>query len=224
MRAEQDEEESLLRESEAPTYKGGIGAEILHIPMQYTDSHISNASLNEAMNFSIKQIEYAMSVSKILSGILCLTLEKENFKSFGDVYKVPIYMIIGSSMSFLIAYTTFDFIEFIKMGFHYMILRRSARTYRPAIMTNLLYLVMMFMSCFMGGGLGIVYGIADIEGLFAESIRLVYFETFSEIMSLTPIGLTIGLFFGFVFGMLRAVELLHSPALPSENTPKEDAS
>ena len=78
-RAEQDEEESLLRESEAPTYKGGIGAEILHLPMQYTDSHISNASLNEAMNYSIKQIEYAMSVSKILSGILCLTLEKENF-------------------------------------------------------------------------------------------------------------------------------------------------
>ena len=84
-------------------------------------------------------------------------------------------MIIGSSMSFLIAYTTFDFIEFIKMGFHYMILRGSARTYRPAILTNLLYLVMMFMSCVMGGGLGIVYGIADIEGLFAESIRLVYF-------------------------------------------------
>ena len=79
LRAEQDEEESLLRESEAPTYKGGIGAEILHLPMQYTDSHISNASLNEAMNYSIKQIEYAMSVSKILSGILCLTLEKENF-------------------------------------------------------------------------------------------------------------------------------------------------
>ena len=42
-------------------------------------------------------------------------------------------------------------------------------------------------------------------------------------MSLTPIGLTIGLFFGFVFGMLRAVELLHSPAVPSDDIPKADA-
>ena len=73
----------------------------------------------------------------------------------------------------------------------------------------------MFSSCMMGGGLGIVYGIADIEGLFAESIRLVYFETFAEIMSLTPIGLIIGLFFGLCFGILRAIELKYAPPTPS---------
>ena len=69
----------------------------------------------------------------------------------------------------------------------------------------------------MGGGLGIVYGIADIEGLIEESMRLVYFETFSEIMSLTPIGLVIGLFFGFIFGLLRAVELHTRGDLPIDD-------
>ena len=70
------------------------------------------------------------------------------------------------------------------------------------------------MSCLMGGGLGIVYGIADIEGLFAKSIRMVYLETFSEIMSVTPIGLVIGMCFGFFFGILRAYEMHCRGELP----------
>lgn len=213
-----DESESLLRESEGPAYKGGVGSEILHLPMRYTDSHITPKEWNEIMNFSIKQAEYAMSICKILSGLLCLTLEKHNFKTFDDHHKVPIYMIIGSSMSFVITYTTFDLLEFIKLGLHHIVYRRTAATYRPAILTNLLYLFMMFSSCMMGGGLGIVYGIADIEGLFAESIKMVYFETFSEIMSLTPIGLIIGLFFGMIFGILRALELRFAPELPAESS------
>ena len=59
-----------------------------------------------------------MSVVKILSGSLCLLLEKHNFKKFDDHYKVPIYMIIGSSLAFVIAYTVFDFIEIGKSIFH----------------------------------------------------------------------------------------------------------
>ena len=98
-----------------------------------------------------------------------------------------------------------------------MILRRSQQSYTPAILTNLLYLAMISMSCVMGGGLGIVYGIADIEGLFEESLRLVYLETFSEIMSLTPIGLIIGLFFGFIYGVLRAIELHFRGELPTDS-------
>ena len=73
------------------------------------------------------------------------------------------------------------------------------------------------MATLMGGGLGIVYGIADIEGLFEISLRLVYFETISEIMSMAPIGLVLGMCFGFVFGLLRAVELHYRGELPVDN-------
>ena len=79
--------------------------------------------------------------------------------------------------------------------------------YTPAIMTNLLYLTMILMGVFMGGGLGIVYGIADVEGLFDQGLNLVYWETLSEIISLAPIGLLIGLAFGIIFGVLRTIEL-----------------
>ena len=63
------------------------------------------------------------------------------------------------------------------------------------------------MACFFGGGLGIVYGITDVEGLFTVSIYMVYRETLMEIISLAPVGLLIGLAFGFFFGILRAYEL-----------------
>ena len=36
----QEESESLLRSTENPTYKGGVGAELLHIPLCYKDSFI----------------------------------------------------------------------------------------------------------------------------------------------------------------------------------------
>ena len=164
----------------------------------------------------IKQAEYGMSLLKVMSGILVLTLEKHNFKNFNDYLKVPLYMIVGSSISFLITYTVFDLIELVKMGYHRFIIRRSSANYRPAILTNLLYIYMVSMSCFIGGGLGIVYGIADIEGLFKYSLYLVYFETYAEIISLAPIGLIIGLFMGIGFGLIRAIEVFYAPELPSE--------
>lgn len=43
-----DEEasESLLRESEKGTYKGGVGADILHAPLSYKDSWVVEPQMN----------------------------------------------------------------------------------------------------------------------------------------------------------------------------------
>jgi len=161
-----DENESLLRIPENPTYKGGIGAEILHVPLEYKNSYLLH-EFNDTITEYNKQAEYAMSVLKIVSGLLTLLLEKHNFKNFDDHYKVPIYMCIGASLSFVIIYAIFDFIEIFKTLYHEWFMRQDRSTYEPAILTNLLYLVMICMGCLVGGGLGIVYGITDVEGLFA---------------------------------------------------------
>ena len=70
---------------------------------------------------------------------------------------------------------------------------------------------MISMSCILGGGLGIVYGVNDIEGLFSISAKLVFLETFHEIWSLMPIGLIVGFCFGFIYGLLRALEMHNMP-------------
>ena len=77
----------------------------MHLPLRYKDSYVLPTNINSIVNEYIRSAEYVMSVAKILSGCLTLTLEKENFSNFDDHYKVPIYMLIGSSLAFLIAYT-----------------------------------------------------------------------------------------------------------------------
>ena len=149
-----------------------------------------------------------MALCQIISGALCLLLEKHNFKRLDDHYRVPIYMCTGSSLCFFFLYGVSDLAELLKRIHHsWWLSHLNWKRYTPAIMTNLLYLTMISMGVFMGGGLGIVYGIADVEGLFDQGLKLVYWETLSEIISLAPIGLIIGLAFGFIFGVLRSIEL-----------------
>jgi len=112
--AEPDDDAVSLLSTEKLTYKGGVGAEIMHLPLCYKDSYILPSSLNPVINEYIKQAEYGMAIAKVLSGLLTLTLEKHNFKHFDDHYKVPIYMLIGSSMSFLIVYCVHDFCQWAK--------------------------------------------------------------------------------------------------------------
>ena len=83
----------------------------MHLPLRYKDSYLLPTSINSIINMYIKQAEYAMSVGMLLTGLLTLTLEKHNFSKFDDHYKVPIYMLIGSSLAFLISYALFDIVE-----------------------------------------------------------------------------------------------------------------
>ena len=206
-----DEDSVSLLTSERLTYKGGVGSDLMHLPLAYKDSFFLPATLNPILNDYIRQAEYFMAMAKVISGLLIVLLEKHNFRHFDDHYKVPIYMLIGSSLSFLIVYCVHDFAQFSKDLLVYC--RPQNQGLRlPAILTNLLYLTMIAMATVMGGGLGIVYGINDIEGLFTQSLRLVFHETFHEILALTPIGLLIGICFGFVFGLLRALEIHNMPA------------
>jgi len=196
-------------------HKGGIGSEIVHLPLRYKDSYLLPTRLNPIINEYIRQAEYAMSVAVFLSGLLTLTLEKHNFKKFDDHYKIPIYLLIGSSLAFLITYALFDIIESTQLFTSWG--RSENRTLaHPAILTNMLHLTIISMSCIMGGGLGIIYGVNDIEGLFSTSLRLVYLETYREILSMLPIGLVIGICFGFIYGLLRALELHLMPDTPTE--------
>ena len=55
-----------------------------------------------------------MSICKIISGALCLLLEKHNFKNLDDHYRVPIYMCVGSSMGFFLIYGVTDIAELAK--------------------------------------------------------------------------------------------------------------
>ena len=113
-----EESQRLLSRTEHPAYKGGVGNDILHGPLDYKDSYSVPEDWNSMLNMYIKQSEYIMSLSHVLSGALCILLEKQMFSRLDDHYRVPIYMLIGSSLSFVIVYAVFDIIEIIKTLYH----------------------------------------------------------------------------------------------------------
>ena len=113
-----EESQRLLARTEHPAYKGGVGNDILHGPLDYKDSYSVPEEWNPTLNMYIKQSEYIMSLGHVLSGALCILLEKQMFNRLDDHYRVPIYMLIGSSLSFVIVYAVFDIIEIIKTLYH----------------------------------------------------------------------------------------------------------
>lgn len=152
-----------------------------------------------------------MAIGDVLSGVLCILLEKHNFSQLDDGLKIPIYMLLGASMAFIVIYTVFDLVEMVNTSVHYYVLSRGDYSYKPAILSNMLYLAMIIKACIMGGSLGIVYGVIDVERYITYGVIKVYRETFAEIIYALPIGLFIGVVFGILFGVLRALELHHMP-------------
>ena len=108
---EDDVEAASLLTSESLTHKGGIGSEVFHLPLRYKDSYLLPPTINNFVNEYIRSAEYLMSAGMVLSGLLIFTLEKHMFAKFDDHYKVPIYAIIGSSLSFIITNGLFDIVE-----------------------------------------------------------------------------------------------------------------
>ena len=91
---------------------------MLHLPLTYSDSYIVPDGWNPIINTYIKQTEYAMALCQIISGALCLLLEKHNFKHLDDHYRVPIYMCTGSSLCFFFLYGVSDLAELLKRLHH----------------------------------------------------------------------------------------------------------
>ncbi len=119
---DEDASETLLKSTDKANYKGGAGADILHIPLTYEDSYIVSPEINQQVDEYIKLSEYAMSLAITLAGILCLLLEKHNFSKFEDEYKIPIYMLMGASMAFVVVYTVFDLVEVVNTSIHYYVM------------------------------------------------------------------------------------------------------
>lgn len=59
-------------------------------------------------------MEYLFAISSLLSGSFCIFLEKEWFSKIDDMLKVPLYGLMGSSISFIIIYALIDIMEFLK--------------------------------------------------------------------------------------------------------------
>ncbi len=182
-----------------------------------TDSNEMLAKLNLGL-------QYAFSAFVIVSGLLCFMLEKDFSRTFSHRTKIPIYSILGVSITFLFTYALLEVLQSI-IDFIYTQLARCFETPgkadRTLIITNL-QIYMLLMLCFCVGALfGVVFGVADVERYAANKMLMVILLG-AEITICLPIGLFFGLVGGFLTELLRQLEVKSRAAQLTHNHGQND--
>lgn len=112
-------------------------------------------------------LEVLFAISSLVAGGMAIFLEKQWFKSIEDSWKTPLYGMIGASYSFITIYAMVEAAEIIKEAFSRlkkdMCLKEAATAYRPLVVTNLQYLLLLVSSLFSGTIFGLMFGLTDVE-------------------------------------------------------------
>ncbi|GAW83531.1 hypothetical protein, conserved [Plasmodium gonderi] len=101
----------------------------------------------------------------VFSGILCLFFERSWLFSLSPLSKVPIYCVLGISISFALTFSLIDLINYL-IGFI------QGSITRPLIESVAqVYLILLF-TITMGGIFGFIFGLLDVEDESSHHIRL----------------------------------------------------
>ena len=101
----------------------------------------------------------------IFSGLLCFLLEKNWFVGVGPIMKVPLYTILGVSVSFALTFSLVDLCNYVA-GF------LQVSVAKPVVESNEQVSLILIVSLIMGGIFGLVFGVMDVEDEVSFQIRL----------------------------------------------------
>ncbi|OMJ89291.1 hypothetical protein SteCoe_8588 [Stentor coeruleus] len=128
----------------------------------------------------------------ILSGIMCFILEENWFIGMHPSLKIPLYGILGISVSYAL---TFAVVDLINYTFSYFDL------YKSIVIENTEQIIAVIsFSALMGLIFGVIYGIVDYEDSVVYHHKL---NLMKEEMYCYPIGICIGIMCGIVNEYLR---------------------
>jgi hypothetical protein len=92
----------------------------------------------------------------IVSGLLCFILEKQWFVGLGPLSKVPLYTVLGTSVSFALTFALVDLVNFV-LGMC------QASIARPLVESNEQVTSVLAISFSMGCIFGTIFGVMDVE-------------------------------------------------------------
>jgi hypothetical protein len=101
----------------------------------------------------------------IFSGLLCFLLEKNWFVGVGPLLKVPLYTILGVSVSFALTFSLVDLCNYVA-GF------MQVSVAKPLVESNEQVYLILVVSLIMGGIFGLIFGAMDVEDEVSFQIRL----------------------------------------------------
>lgn len=92
----------------------------------------------------------------ILSGILCLFLDESWTRSFSPILKVPIYILVSCSLTYIVTFGLVDFLNFLFSNFQSVNSLNLVESYDQ--------IIGLMVSCFASGMFyGLIFGLMDIE-------------------------------------------------------------
>lgn len=124
----------------------------------------------------------AFGILVILSGILCFLLERNWFIGLGPHLKIPLYAILGISVSFALTFAIVDLLNYFSAYF-------SGYSGKVIVENPQQITAVLVLSSIMGLIFGLIFGILDVEDAASYQLRLALMK---EQLYCYPIGALLG--------------------------------
>lgn len=132
----------------------------------------------------------------IFSGLLCFTLEQHWYKGCSVLFKVPLYMMLGTSVAFAFSFSVVDLVNYV-LGF------LQVSVAKPLVESTAQVHMVLAASLAMGAICGFVFGVMDVEDELSYQIRLALMR---EEHYCYPLGALLGGAVGFGNEYVREIE------------------
>lgn len=147
----------------------------------------------------------AFGVLIILSGVICFTLEQQWYRGTSPMIKVPLYMMLGTSVAFALTFSVVDLLNYV-LGF------LQVSVAKPFVESaNQVYMVLAT-ALIMGAVFGCIFGALDVEDEVSYQIRLALLR---EERYCYPVGAVLGGAVGFANEYIREQEERCASGLPN---------
>eukprot|EP00455_Lapot_gusevi_P020193 TRINITY_DN2145_c0_g1_i2.p2 TRINITY_DN2145_c0_g1~~TRINITY_DN2145_c0_g1_i2.p2 ORF type:complete len:237 (+),score=59.26 TRINITY_DN2145_c0_g1_i2:74-784(+) len=118
----------------------------------------------------------------LFSGILCFVLEKNWFSSIGAGAKIPLYSILGVSVTFALLFSIIDLLNYCCASW-------QGEGTKPLIETETQVYLLAASALAMGSVFGLIFGLLDVEDEKLGSLRVALLR---EQSICYPIGVVLG--------------------------------
>jgi len=143
----------------------------------------------------------------VISGFISIVLERDWFVGLKPMSKVPLYSLLGISVSFALVFSVVDFVNYAFGVF-------QAAVAKPLVESMAQVNLVILTAIVMGGIFGTMFGYLDVEDAAGYRVRLALFK---EEHYCYPVGAVLGGVAGFGNEYLREQEEAHAPTAYDED-------
>ncbi|GFE55393.1 hypothetical protein protein [Babesia ovis] len=154
-----------------------------------------NASATDGDNSHRQYLRY-FGLMIVASGVVCFFLRQSWFTHSPFLLKVSIYTLLGLSISFALTFTIVDLVNYFMSMF-------ETSVARPLVESKSQVLVILVITCTMGGIFGFMFGFMNVEDEAEYHIKLALVK---EEAYTWPVGAILGTLAGFFNNYLRQQE------------------